>query len=71
VLWKALPEHNPTKLDSTQNTNPTISDDFSNLNYILSHFNYYCKITSPKIAKPVNQARCHNKLPLEVGITQK
>jgi hypothetical protein len=71
VLWKALPEHHPTKLDSTQNTNPTASDDFSNLKYILCHFNYYGKITSPKIAKPVNQARYHYKLTLEIDFTHK
>jgi hypothetical protein len=71
VLWKALQEHDPTKLDSTPNSNSTASDDFPKINYTLCHFSYYCKITSPKIAKPVNQARCHNKLPLEVGITQK
>jgi hypothetical protein len=28
MLWKALPEHVPTKLDSSQNTNPTASEDF-------------------------------------------
>jgi hypothetical protein len=57
VLWKALQEHDPTKLDSTPNSNSTASDDFPKINYTLSHFNYYCKITSPKISKPVNQAR--------------
>jgi hypothetical protein len=53
VLWKALPEHDPTKLDSTPNSNTTAGDDFSKINYTLCHFNYYCKNTSPKIAKPV------------------
>jgi hypothetical protein len=57
VLWKAIQEHDPTKLDSTPNSNPTASDDFPKINYTLCHFNYYCKITSPKIAKPVCQAR--------------
>jgi hypothetical protein len=71
VFWKALPEHNPTKLDSTQNSTSTENGDFSMINYTLCHFNYYCKITSPKISKPVSQARYHNNLPLEVGITQK
>jgi hypothetical protein len=31
VLWKALPEHDPTKLDSTQNTISTASGDFLRL----------------------------------------
>jgi hypothetical protein len=31
VLWKALPEHNPTKLDSAQDSSFTASYDFSNL----------------------------------------
>jgi hypothetical protein len=57
VLWRALPEHNPKKLDSAQDSNFTASYDFSKLNYILCHFNYYCKNKSPKIAKPVSQAR--------------
>jgi hypothetical protein len=70
VLWKALPEHNPTKLDSTQNTNPTASDDFSNLNYFLSHFNYYCKIISPKMEIPVSQPVHNDMLTLEIGFTQ-
>jgi hypothetical protein len=56
VLWKALPEHDPTKLYSTPNSNSTASDDFPKINYTLCHFNDYCKITSPKIEKPVNQA---------------
>jgi hypothetical protein len=29
VLWNALPEHNPTKLDLTQNSTPTEKGDFS------------------------------------------
>jgi hypothetical protein len=57
VLWKALQEHDPTKLDSTPNSNSTASDDFPKINYTLCHFNYYCKIKSPKLAKPVIQAR--------------
>jgi hypothetical protein len=67
VLWKALPEHDPTKLDSTQNTNPTASDDFLKTNYTLCHFNYYCKIISPKIENPVSQARCHDILTAKIG----
>jgi formate hydrogenlyase subunit 6/NADH:ubiquinone oxidoreductase subunit I len=62
VLWKALPEQNPTKLDSTQNTIPTANDDFPKINYTQCHFNYYCKDISPKIAKPMSQARYHNKM---------
>jgi hypothetical protein len=57
VLWKALPEHNPTKLDLAQNSNFTARGDFPNVNYTLCHFNYYCNNKSPKIAKPVSQAR--------------
>jgi hypothetical protein len=67
VLWKALPEHNQKKLDSTQNTTSTASGDFPNINYTLCHFNYYCKNISPKIAKPVSQARYHNKVSLKIG----
>jgi hypothetical protein len=57
VLWKDLLEHSPTKLDSAQNSNITAGGDFSNFSYSLSHFNYYCKNKSYKIAKPVSQAR--------------
>ena len=56
VPWKGLPEHNPTKLDSTQNTTPTASNDFLQTNYTLCHFNYYCKVMSPKIENPVRHA---------------
>jgi hypothetical protein len=31
VLWKALPEHDPTKLDSTQNSISTARGDFLRL----------------------------------------
>jgi hypothetical protein len=54
VLWKALPEHDPTKLDSTQNPISTASGDFSKINYTLCHFDYYCKLISPKIENPVS-----------------
>jgi hypothetical protein len=54
VLWKDLPEHNPTKLDSTQNSTSTASGDFPKINYTLCHFNYCCKNISPKIAKLVS-----------------
>jgi hypothetical protein len=57
VLWKALPEHDPTKLDSVQNSNATASGDFSKINSTLCHFNFYGKNKSPKIVKPVSQAR--------------
>jgi hypothetical protein len=67
MFWKPLPEHNPTKLDSTQNSIPTANGDFPKINYTQCHFNYYCKNISPKIAKPVSQARYHNKIPLEIG----
>jgi hypothetical protein len=69
VLWKALPEHNPTKLDSAQNTNPTASYDFPKLNYILCHFNYYCKIINPKIEKPVRHASEQDTLTVKIGFT--
>jgi hypothetical protein len=57
VFWKALPEHNPMKLDSTQNSIPTARDKLSEINYPQSHINYYCKDTDPKIVKLVGQAR--------------
>jgi hypothetical protein len=69
VLWKALPENNPTKLDSEQDSNFTASYDFSKINYTLCHFNYYCKIISPKIEIPVIQARYKDMLTLEIGFT--
>jgi hypothetical protein len=67
VLWKSLPEHNPTRLDSAQDSSFTASYDFSKINYTLCHFNYYCKITSPKIEIPVSQARGHPKITLKIG----
>jgi hypothetical protein len=66
VLWKALPEHNPTKLDLAQNSNFKASGDFPKINYTLCHFNYYSKNISPKIAKPASQARCCTKLSLKI-----
>jgi hypothetical protein len=69
LLWKALPEHNPTKLDSTQNSISTAGGDFPKINYTQCHFNYYRKNIAPKIAKSVSQARYHNKLTLEIGFT--
>jgi hypothetical protein len=67
VLWKALPKHDPTKLDSSQNSFFTASGDFPNINYTQCHFNYDCKNISPKIAKPVSQARYIDKLSLKIG----
>jgi hypothetical protein len=67
VLWKALLEHNPIKLDSAQNSISSASGDLPKINYIECHFNYYYKNISPKIAKPVIQARYHNQLPLKIG----
>jgi hypothetical protein len=69
VLLKALLEHDPKKLDSSQNSIPTASGDFPNINYTQWHFNYYCKNISPKIAKPVSQAKYHDKLSLKIGFT--
>jgi hypothetical protein len=57
MFWKAPPEHNPTKLDSTQNSIPTANSDLSKIKHTQSHINYYCKDINPKIAKPVRQAR--------------
>jgi hypothetical protein len=57
VFWKALPEHNPMKLDSTQNYIPTTNDNLSKFNYKQCHINYYCKDRNPKIVKLVGQAR--------------
>jgi hypothetical protein len=57
-------------LDSTQNTKPTASDDFLKTNYTLCHFNYYCKIISPKIPNPVRHANQHTKASMKIGITQ-
>jgi hypothetical protein len=70
VLWKALAEHNPTNLDSTQNSIPTANGDFPKIKYTPCHINYYCKNISPKIAKPVSKARYHNKISLKIGFTR-
>jgi hypothetical protein len=70
VLWKALPEHNPTKLDLAQNSNFTASYDFSKINYTMCHLNYYCKIISPKIGKPVSHAGYKDMLSLKIGFNQ-
>jgi hypothetical protein len=70
VLWKALPEHDPTKLDSVQNSFSAAISDFPKINYTQCHFKYYCKNTSPKIAKPVGQARYIDKLSLKIGFIQ-
>jgi hypothetical protein len=69
VLWKAPPEHDPTKFDSTPNLIPTASGDFIKINYTLCHFNYYSKNINPKIGNPVSQARCHEILTLKIGFT--
>jgi hypothetical protein len=55
MFWKALPEHNPRKLDSYQNSYSTADGNFSNIN-TNNHINYYCKNKDPKIVKPVGQA---------------
>jgi hypothetical protein len=70
VLWKALPEHDPTKLDSTQNSISTANGDFPNINYTLCYFNCYCKIISPKIANLVSQERYNDKLTLKISFNQ-
>jgi hypothetical protein len=57
VFWKALPEDNPIKLDSTQNSIPTANDNLSKTNYIECLINYYYMDINPKIVKPVGQAR--------------
>jgi hypothetical protein len=55
MFWNSLPEHNPTKLDSTQNLIPTANGDFPKINYTQCHFNYYYRVTLPKIVKPASQ----------------
>jgi hypothetical protein len=57
MFWKPLPEHNPTLLDSTQNSIPTANDKSTKINYSQGHINYYRKNGDPKIEKPVCQAR--------------
>jgi hypothetical protein len=66
VLWKALPEHNPTKLDLAQNSNFTASGDFPKINYTLCHFNYYGENISPKIARLVYLASQYNIASLKI-----
>jgi hypothetical protein len=53
LFWKALPEHNPTKLDAYQNSYTTIDDNFPKIKYTNNHINYYCNNKDPKIVKPV------------------
>jgi hypothetical protein len=67
VLWKALPEHNPNKLDSFQNSYSTANDILSKTKCKISHINCYCKHTSPKITKPVGSARYDIKALLKIG----
>jgi hypothetical protein len=67
VLWKALPEQDPTKLDSVQNSFSTAISDFPNFNCTEYHFKYYYKNIGPKIVKPVSQARYIDKLSLKIG----
>jgi hypothetical protein len=57
MFWNPLPEHNPTKVDSTQNPIPNANGDFPKIKYTQCHINYYCKVKLPKIVKPVSQAR--------------
>jgi hypothetical protein len=57
MFWKPLPEHNPTKLDSTQNSAPIAKDKSTKIKYTQGHINYYYKSADPKIVKPVCQAK--------------
>jgi hypothetical protein len=57
MFWKPLPEHNPTRLDSAQNSTPIANDKSAKINYSQGHINYYCKSVDPKIEKPVCQER--------------
>jgi hypothetical protein len=57
VFWKALPEHNPEKLDSTQDSYPIADGNLSKINHTHSHINYYNKDIDPKIVNPVGHAR--------------
>jgi hypothetical protein len=56
VFWKALPEHNPKKLDSPQNSYSTVNEKFAKTKYTISHINYHYKSTDPRIPKPVGHA---------------
>jgi hypothetical protein len=58
-------------LDSTQNSTPKENDKSTKINYTQGHINYNYKGADPKIVKPVCQAKQHNKLRLEVEITEK
>jgi hypothetical protein len=53
VFWKALPEHDPKKLDSPKNSNSTANENLTKTKYTISHINYHCKSTDPKISKLV------------------
>jgi hypothetical protein len=69
MFWKALPEHNPTKLDSTQNSIPTANGDLPKMKYTQCHFNYNCKVILPKIVKPASQTSQYHIASLKNGIT--
>jgi hypothetical protein len=56
VFWKALLEHNPKKLDSTQDSYFTAKENLTKTKYTISHINYHCKSTGPKIPKPMGHA---------------
>jgi hypothetical protein len=67
VLWKALLEHDPAKLDSAQNSFSTTISDFPKISYTQCHFKYYCKNIGPQIAKLVSRARYTDRLSLKIG----
>jgi hypothetical protein len=55
MFLKALPKHNPRKLDSYQNSYSTADGNFSKIKYTINHINYCYKNKDPKIVKPVGQ----------------
>jgi hypothetical protein len=56
VFWKALPEHNPEKLDSHNNSYPTASEKLNYTKYAICQIKYYCRNIAPKITKLVGYA---------------
>jgi hypothetical protein len=69
MFWKALNKHNPEKLVSHKNSYPTGNEKLTKTKYTISHTNYYCKSTDPKIPKPVIHASYHIRASLKIGIT--
>jgi hypothetical protein len=69
VFWKALFEHNPKKLDLPKNSYSTANENLTTIKCTISHTNYYCKSTDPKILKPMGHTSYYIRVLLKIGNT--